>query len=95
MLSEQSLERKFHLKWPDGLPDDTIRINLTGSAGQSLGAFVQKVTFTVTGDTTIIAKGLSGAKIIVRPPEDAPFVAHENIITGNVCFYGATSEKLI
>ena len=78
---------------PDGLPEDTIRINLTGSAGQSLAAFCPKgMTFTVTGDTNdYCGKGLSGAKVIVRPPEDSPFVAHENIITGNVCFYGATS----
>ncbi|HKK19427.1 MAG TPA: glutamate synthase large subunit, partial [Opitutales bacterium] len=77
---------------PDGLPDDTLKINLTGSAGQSLGAFCPKgMTFTVTGDTNdYLGKGLSGGKIIVRPPEDSPFVAHENIITGNVCFYGAT-----
>jgi glutamate synthase (ferredoxin) len=78
---------------PNGLPDDTIRINLTGSAGQSLAAFCPKgMTFTVTGDTNdYCGKGLSGAKVIVRPPEDSQFVAHENIITGNVCFYGATS----
>ena len=77
---------------PDGLPEDTVKINLTGSAGQSLGAFCpQGMTFTVTGDTNdYLGKGLSGGKIIVRPPEDSPFVAHENIITGNVCFYGAT-----
>lgn len=78
---------------PDGLPEDTIRINLTGSAGQSLAAFCPKgMTFTVTGDTNdYCGKGLSGAKVIVRPPDDSPFVAHENIITGNVCFYGATA----
>ena len=78
---------------PEGLPEDTIRINLNGSAGQSLAAFCPKgMTFTVTGDTNdYCGKGLSGAKVIVRPPEDSPFVAHENIITGNVCFYGATS----
>ncbi len=77
---------------PDGLPEDTVRINLSGSAGQSLGAFCPKgMTFTVTGDTNdYLGKGLSGAKIVVRPPEASPFVAHENIITGNVCFYGAT-----
>jgi len=80
---------------PNGLPEDTIRINLTGSAGQSLGAFCPKgMTITVTGDTNdYCGKGLSGAKIIVRPPEDSPFVAHENIITGNVCFYGATAGE--
>ena len=78
-----------------GLPEDTVRINLQGSAGQSLGAFCpQGMTFFVDGDTNdYCGKGLSGAKIIVRPPEDSPFVAHENIITGNVCFYGATSGK--
>ena len=79
----------------EGLPDDTVRINLTGSAGQSLGAFCPKgMTFSVTGDTNdYLGKGLSGAKIIVRPPEDSPFVARENIITGNVCFYGATAGE--
>jgi glutamate synthase domain-containing protein 2/glutamate synthase domain-containing protein 3 len=80
---------------PDGLPEDTVRINLAGSAGQSLGAFCpQGMTFTVTGDTNdYLGKGLSGGKIIVRPPEDSPFVAHENIIAGNVCFYGATAGQ--
>ncbi len=80
---------------PDGLPDDTLKINLTGSAGQSLGAFCPRgMTFTVTGDTNdYLGKGLSGGKIIVRPPADSPFVAHENIITGNVCFYGATKGE--
>ena len=79
----------------EGLPDDTVKINLTGSAGQSLGAFCPNgMTFTVTGDTNdYLGKGLSGAKIIVRPPEDASFVAHENIIAGNVCFYGATKGE--
>jgi len=78
---------------PDGLHEDTVRINLTGSAGQSLGAFCPKgMTFTVVGDTNdYLGKGLSGAKIIVRPPEDSSFEAHENIIAGNVCFYGATA----
>lgn len=80
---------------PGGLPEDTICINLNGSAGQSLGAFCPKgMTFKVEGDTNdYCGKGLSGAKIIVRPPENASFVAHENIITGNVCFYGATSGE--
>ncbi|MDG1132595.1 MAG: glutamate synthase large subunit [Opitutales bacterium] len=80
---------------PDGLPEDTVKINLTGSAGQSLGAFCPKgMTFTVTGDTNdYLGKGLSGGKIVVRPPKDSPFVAHENIIAGNVCFYGATAGQ--
>lgn len=79
----------------EGLPEDTVKINLTGSAGQSLGAFCPKgMTFTVTGDTNdYLGKGLSGAKIIVRPDPESPFVAHENIITGNVCFYGATQGE--
>ena len=78
-----------------GLPEDMVRINLTGSAGQSLGAFCPKgMTFFVDGDTNdYCGKGLSGAKIIVRPPDVSSFIAHENIITGNVCFYGATSGK--
>ena len=80
---------------PNGLPDDTVSIKLTGSAGQSLGAFCPKgMTFNVIGDTNdYCGKGLSGARIIVRPPENASFVAHENIITGNVCFYGATAGE--
>lgn len=80
---------------PEGLPEDTVKIQLTGSAGQSLGAFCPPgMTFIVTGDTNdYCGKGLSGAKIIVRPPEDSPFVAKENIITGNVCFYGATAGQ--
>ena len=80
---------------PDGLPDDSICLNLKGSAGQSLGAFCPKgMTFTVEGDTNdYCGKGLSGAKIIVHPPRNASFAAHENIITGNVCFYGATAGE--
>jgi len=83
------------LHGPDGLPEDTLKIHLTGSAGQSLGAFCPHgMTFIVTGDTNdYCGKGLSGAKIIVRPPENSPFAAQDNIITGNVCFYGATSGK--
>lgn len=80
---------------PNGLPEDSISINLNGSAGQSLGAFCPKgMTFNVVGDTNdYCGKGLSGAKIIVRPPSNSSFVAHENIITGNVCFYGATAGE--
>lgn len=80
---------------PDGLPEDSICVNLKGSAGQSLGAFCPKgMTFTVEGDTNdYCGKGLSGAKIIVHPPRNASFAAHENIITGNVCFYGATAGE--
>ena len=79
----------------DGLPEDTLSLNLTGSAGQSLAAFCPKgMKIKVTGDTNdYCGKGLSGAKVIIRPPEDSPFVAHENIITGNTCFYGGTSGE--
>ena len=79
----------------EGLPEDTVQIHLTGSAGQSLGAFCPKgMTFNVEGDTNdYLGKGLSGGKIIVRPHADSPFVAHDNIITGNVCFYGATGGE--
>jgi len=78
-----------------GLPDDTITINLTGSAGQSLGAFLaQGITIRLEGDTNdYLGKGLSGGKIIITPPTDSPFVPEENIIAGNVCFYGATSGE--
>jgi glutamate synthase (ferredoxin) len=78
-----------------GLAEDTLKINIHGSAGQSLGAFCPKgMTFTVTGDTNdYLGKGLSGAKIVVRPDPESLFVAHENIITGNVCFYGATQGE--
>jgi glutamate synthase (NADPH/NADH) large chain len=79
----------------DGLPDDTIRIELTGSAGQSVGAFLAGgVTIRVTGDANDYAgKGLSGGTIVVRPPAESPFKAEENIIIGNVALYGATGGK--
>ncbi|MEN8160871.1 MAG: glutamate synthase large subunit, partial [Myxococcota bacterium] len=79
----------------EGLPEDTITLKLTGSAGQSLGAFCTNgMTFEVEGDTNdYCGKGLSGAKIIVKVPEKASFDASENIITGNVVLYGATSGE--
>ena len=91
-ITGAEISRQYGL---EGLPEDTVKINLTGSAGQSLGAFCPKgMTFTVDGDTNdYLGKGLSGGKIIVRPPEGSSFVAHENIITGNVCFYGATNGE--
>ena len=78
-----------------GLPDDTIRVNLTGSAGQSFGAFVPKgITLNLKGDANdYLGKGLSGGKIIVAPPDGSRFVPEENIIIGNVAFYGATSGE--
>ncbi|MEN9728483.1 MAG: hypothetical protein RL434_2849 [Pseudomonadota bacterium] len=79
----------------DGLPDDTIRIHFTGSAGQSFGAFIPRgITLTLEGDSNdYVGKGLSGGKIKVFPPHQATFVPEENIIIGNVALYGATSGE--
>jgi glutamate synthase (NADPH/NADH) large chain len=79
-----------------GLPDDTISIDFTGSAGQSFGAFVPKgITMRLVGDTNdYLGKGLSGGKLVVRPPESSPFVAEEQVIAGNVIAYGATSGEI-
>ena len=76
-----------------GLPDDTIRVTLTGAAGQSFGAFLPRgITLTLVGEANdFVGKGLSGGRLVVRPPHDARFVAEENVIIGNVPLYGATS----
>jgi glutamate synthase (NADPH) large chain len=78
-----------------GLPDDTVRIQLSGSAGQSLGAFLAKgVTLTLEGDANdYVGKGLSGGRIVVYPPRASGFAAEENILIGNVALYGATSGE--
>ena len=80
---------------PDGLPPDTIHLRFHGSAGQSFGAFIPRgVTLELEGDSNdYIGKGLSGGKIIVYPPEGSTFAPEENIIIGNVAFYGATSGE--
>jgi glutamate synthase (NADPH/NADH) large chain len=80
----------------DGLPDDTIDVTLRGSAGQSFGAFLPGgVTLRLVGDSNdYVGKGLSGGRITLRPDPDAPFVAEENVIAGNVLLYGATSGEL-
>ncbi len=80
----------------EGLPDDTICVEFTGSAGQSFGAFVPRgVTMRLVGDTNdFLGKGLSGGKLIVRPPESSPFVAEDQVIAGNVIGYGATSGEI-
>ena len=80
---------------PEGLPEDTITLRLRGSAGQSLAAFCPPgMTFLVEGDTNdYCGKGLSGAKIVVRVPDGSSFDPAENIITGNVVLYGATSGE--
>ena len=79
-----------------GLPDDTIHVRLTGSAGQSLGAFLPPgVTIELVGDANdYVGKGLSGGRIIVRPDPEAPFVAEDQVIAGNTLAYGATSGEL-
>src|SRR3989449_359185 len=79
----------------EGLPDDTIRIHFTGSAGQSFGAFVPRgITFTLEGDANDYwGKGLSGGRLIVFAPRLSTFAPEENIIIGNVALYGATSGE--
>ncbi len=78
-----------------GLPEDTIQITFEGTAGQSFAAFVPKgLTLNLIGDANdYLGKGLSGGKVIVSPPANATFVAEENIIVGNVAFYGATGGE--
>jgi glutamate synthase (NADPH) large chain len=80
----------------DGLPDDTLDITLTGSAGQSFGAFVPRgVTLRLFGDANdYLGKGLSGGRIVVRPDTAAAFAAETNILAGNVIAYGATSGEI-
>jgi len=78
-----------------GLPEDTLNINFTGSAGQSFGAFSAfGLTFTLEGNTNdYLGKGLSGAKLIIKKPAKADFIAEENIIVGNVCLFGAINGQ--
>jgi glutamate synthase (NADPH/NADH) large chain len=78
-----------------GLPDDSIKINFSGNAGQSFGAFVPHgVTLRLEGDANdYVGKGLSGGRIVVYPPKNSTFVPEENILIGNVALYGATSGE--
>ncbi|HUA18493.1 MAG TPA: glutamate synthase large subunit [Bryobacteraceae bacterium] len=78
-----------------GLPDDTIRFQFTGSAGQSFGAFLAKgVTLTLEGDANdYVGKGLSGGRLVVYPPRTSTFLPEENMLVGNVVLYGATSGE--
>jgi len=80
---------------PEGLPDDTIHLRFHGSAGQSFGAFIPHgMTLELEGDSNdYIGKGLSGGKMIVYPPAGSTFAPEENIIIGNVAFYGATAGE--
>ncbi|NTY62984.1 glutamate synthase large subunit [Mycolicibacterium sphagni] len=79
-----------------GLPDDTIHITLTGSAGQSIGAFLPPgITLDLIGDANdYVGKGLSGGRVIVRPPADVLFLPEDNVIAGNTLLYGATSGEV-
>jgi glutamate synthase (NADPH/NADH) large chain len=80
----------------EGLPDDTIDVTFTGTAGQSFGAFLPKgITLRLVGDgNDYVGKGLSGGRITLRPPADVQFNAEEHIIAGNVIGYGATSGEI-
>lgn len=77
----------------EGLPQDTVVVNIKGSAGQSFGAFMTSgITFLLDGDANdYVGKGLSGGRLIIRPPPGSSFKSDENVIVGNTCFYGATS----
>ena len=79
----------------DGLPDDTISVACTGSAGQSFGAFVPRgLTLRLAGDANdYVGKGLSGGRLVVHPPAGSTFAAEDNVIIGNVALYGATSGE--
>jgi glutamate synthase domain-containing protein 2/glutamate synthase domain-containing protein 1/glutamate synthase domain-containing protein 3 len=79
-----------------GLPADTITVRLTGSAGQSLGAFLPPgITIDLIGDANdYVGKGLSGGRIVVRPPDDVLFLPEDNVIAGNTLLYGATSGEV-
>ena len=81
---------------PGGLPDDTVRLDFRGSAGQSLGAFLAPgVTITIAGDANdYLGKGMSGGRIILKAPPGARLQPHENIIVGNVVLYGATGGEV-
>src|SRR5690606_28270021 len=91
MLSGEVAKRYGHV----GLPDDTIRVRLTGNAGQSFGAWLAHgVTLELEGDANdYTGKGLSGGRIVVRPRADAAIVPEESMIVGNVVLYGAISGE--
>ncbi|TNC24545.1 glutamate synthase large subunit [Amycolatopsis alkalitolerans] len=80
----------------EGLPDDTIDVTFTGTAGQSFGAFVPRgITLRLFGDANdYVAKGLSGGRIVIRPPHESQFAAEDHIIAGNVICYGATGGEI-
>jgi glutamate synthase (NADPH) large chain len=91
------LSNRIVRRWGSaGLPDNTIQITLTGSAGQSFGAFLAPgVTMRLIGDANdYLGKGLSGGRIIVQTPPQSPFEPKENVIAGNTLLYGATSGEV-
>jgi glutamate synthase (NADPH/NADH) large chain len=83
-------------RYPQGLPDGTIDVTFTGSAGQSFGAFVPAgITLRLEGDANdYLGKGLSGGRLVVRPDRSAPFPAEHNVVAGNVIAYGATGGEI-
>jgi glutamate synthase domain-containing protein 2/glutamate synthase domain-containing protein 1/glutamate synthase domain-containing protein 3 len=95
MLSSELTRRHRLGMYTGSLPEDTVWIDCKGCAGQSFGAFAIKgVTFCIEGEANdYLGKGLSGGKIIVRPPRDSMIVPEQNIIVGNVVLYGATSGE--
>ncbi|HTY02676.1 MAG TPA: glutamate synthase subunit alpha, partial [Rhodocyclaceae bacterium] len=92
MLSHEVAVRYGHA----GLPDDTIRIRMRGTAGQSFGAFLARgITLDLTGEANdYVGKGLSGGRIIARPPKEFEGKPSENIIVGNTVLYGATEGEV-
>ena len=86
------IARKYGL---EGLPEDTIQIKFTGSAGQSFGAFISRgITLILEGESNdYLGKGLSGGKIIVCPPKESTFIPEETILIGNTSLYGATQGE--
>ena len=95
MLSSELTRRHKLGQFTGKLPEDTVRIECEGAAGQSFGAFaIEGVTLDVVGEANdYLGKGLSGGKLIVRPPYDCPIVPEENILVGNVALYGATGGE--
>ncbi len=95
ILSSELTRRHQLGMYTGSLPEDTVWIDCFGCGGQSFGAFViQGVTLNLTGESNdYVGKGLSGGKIIVKPPKDCPITPEENIIIGNVALYGATAGQ--
>ena len=91
MLSGRIAEKYGH----EGLPDDTIAVSFAGTAGQSFAAFLAAgISFDLVGDANdYVGKGLSGGRIVIRPPENARIIPEESIIVGNTCLYGAISGQ--